>query len=376
MKTFKLLVLVALPILLFYACSKEEDLSISPEQMSNVDKFEVLKKRAQNLETGLLATEADATEDGARVEANPEDYLILYSSNRKGYTNSLDNKEIWVMDLSGDEDQGTLQLTDDNAYECYWPRVSPDKTKMLFYRTPRWKEEHHYNHYALWMMDLTSFEVSEVIPLSRYDWKRQGTADWSPDGTKLVMFAQKSDGQYAIIVTNPEGDVLQEISNGGKYTDPSWSPDGQSICFAKDEEIYILNLNNPTLEQQITCDNDFAIDADPYWSPDGTEIVFETWVRLADCLRGRWDLRSVKLSDLPSDGSCSSSTSNVILGRNGRGHSVPRWSSDSNYLVFHYGNENCSVAHLALCNRDGTGFITENIQGRKYRKTSPDIYEF
>lgn len=57
------------------------------------------------------------------------------------------------------------------------------------------------------------------------------------------------------------------------------------------------------------------------------------------------------------------------------GLAVPRWTNDSEYLVFHYWQD-CSVAHLASIKRDGSDFVREDINGRNYGKTSPDICEY
>jgi len=377
MKILKSFVLCLSVILIFYSCKCQDEIlpdavdQTSSDSATIQEGFENLKERARNFS---MSTE-ESTE-GYRIDI--ENTLIVYGSNRDGYTNEKDNSEIWVMDLTQDEQNGVLQLTDNDNYECYWPRVSPDKMKMLFYRTPKNRKEHEYNQYALWMMDLTTFAVEEVLPLSRYNWKRQGTADWSPDGTKLAMFARKADGQQSLFITDIDGNILQEIHNGGgNYTDPSWSPDGESLCFAKNGEIYTVNIAGNE-ERKITCD--LFPDYDPYWSPDGTEIVFESFKGIgANCraLLGNWALRSVVLEDLPTNETCGNINvaTRIIREYPNEGMGVPRWTSDSEYILFHYG-ANCDVSHLAFINRDKTEFTKEDITDREYGKTSLDIVEF
>ncbi len=357
-------------LLILASCGSEDP--ITPNQdISLKEQFDNLVERA-----GDFGSSTSENTEGHRVDV--ENTIIVYASNRDGYTNETDNWEICAMDLSGDETNGTLQLTDDDDYECYWPRVSPDKTKMLYYRVPKNRREDEYNHYSLWMMDLTTFVSQEVLPLSRYNWKRQGTADWSPDGTKLVMFARKADGQQSLFITDIDGNIQQEIHNGGgNYTDPSWSPDGESLCFSKNGEIYTLNIATNE-EQRITCD--IFPDYDPYWSPDGTEIAFESYKGPGTGCRfalGKWALRSVVLDQLPDDGTCGQINVATRIVREGgnEGSAVPRWTNDSEYLVFHYG-ANCQKAHLAFIKRDKTEFTREDITGRKYGKTSPDIVEY
>jgi hypothetical protein len=50
------------------------------------------------------------------------------------------NHEIFVMKTDGTE---ATRLTTDAAYENWWPRISPDRTKVLFYRAPAGNPENY-----------------------------------------------------------------------------------------------------------------------------------------------------------------------------------------------------------------------------------------
>ena len=75
-------------------------------------------------------------------------------------------------------------------------------------------------------------------------------------------------------------------ANGGGF-DPSWSPDGTQIAFARYEgccnpEIYVMNADGSD-ERRLTALDGF--DTNPAWSPDGTKIAWERngiWVMNAD----------------------------------------------------------------------------------------------
>ena len=47
------------------------------------------------------------------------------------------NREIYVMKTDG---TGVTRLTNNAAYEHWWPRISPDRKKILFYRRPRYQD--------------------------------------------------------------------------------------------------------------------------------------------------------------------------------------------------------------------------------------------
>jgi Tol biopolymer transport system component len=57
---------------------------------------------------------------------------LVFDSDRTG------NHEIFMMKTDG---SGTKQLTNDAQYENWWPKISPDCKKVLFYRAPRGKSE-------------------------------------------------------------------------------------------------------------------------------------------------------------------------------------------------------------------------------------------
>ena len=53
---------------------------------------------------------------------------LLFDSDR-----SSSRHEIYVMKTDG---SCVFRLTNDPAYENWWPRASPDRRKILFYRSP------------------------------------------------------------------------------------------------------------------------------------------------------------------------------------------------------------------------------------------------
>lgn len=289
---------------------------------------------------------------------------LIFSSNRTG------NLEIWLSDLDGDN---ALQLTTDDQYESNWPRVSPDRTKVLFYRAPKGSKENAYEQFSLWQLNLADQSLKELIPHGRYGWVTQGVADWSPDGKSIVMAASKDKGRWHLYITDANGNNPQRISKRESlYLDPSWSPDGSKIVFSafpkdyKGTELNHLEIftSNPdgTNEKRLTFDK--LRDHDPYWSPNGKWIAYETEVQPLYWLVGKWALRLTetqtgKTTELLNDGHI---------------NTLPRWSPDSNQLYFHRlrFKEDKKFA-LWRINTDGSNL--QKIGGSKrYKDIQPDIF--
>lgn len=250
---------------------------------------------------------------------------LIFSSNRTG------NLEIWLSDLDG---ENAIQLTTDDNYESNWPRVSPDRSTVLFYRAPKGSKENAYDQFSLWQLSLADQSLKELIPNGRYGWNTQGVADWSPDGKKIVMAASKNKGRWHLYVTDAKGNNPQRISKRESlYLDPSWSPDGTKIVFSafpkeytgtKLEHLEIFTSDpDGSNEKRLTFDT--LRDHDPYWSPNGKWIAYETEVQPLYWLVGKWALRMTEVQ----------SGKTVELLNDGHINTLPRWSADSNQLYFH-----------------------------------------
>ena len=250
---------------------------------------------------------------------------LIFASNRTG------NLEIWLSDLDG---ENAVQLTTDDNYESHWPRVSPDRSKVLFYRTPKGTKENAYNQFSLWQLNLSDQSLKELIPHGSYGWKTQGVADWSPDGTKIIMAASANKDRWHLYITDANGKNPNRISKRESlYLDPSWSPDGLKIVFCAFPadydgtklsylEIFTFDVDG-TNEKRLTFDN--LRDHDPYWSPNGQWIAFETEMQPLYWLLGKWALRVTDVS--------TGNTTELL--NDGHINTLPRWSPDSNQLYFH-----------------------------------------
>lgn len=224
-----------------------------------------------------------------RGQALPPD-TVLFDSDATG------TFEVMVMGLDG---TGQRALTDDDRFDSWWARLSPDRRTVLFYRTPAGVHDLDFTKTSLWMVAADGGDPVEVLPIGSHGWNQHGHAEWSPDGTQLVMFGGKNTNPR-IHVTSADGRTTTEIvSQEGTNIDPSWSPDGTKIvyvgcpgrvCFPTDQEIYVVPAAGG---ERVRLTNDDVRDHDPYFSPDGERIAMLTEVEQpkASAVVGVWDIR-------------------------------------------------------------------------------------
>ncbi|WMJ72131.1 hypothetical protein RCC89_02950 [Cytophagaceae bacterium ABcell3] len=269
---------------------------------------------------------------------------LFFSSNRTG------NYEIYVK-----KDGSLVQVTDDKNLDSWWLRVSPDGKTLICYRSRAINKNNNYEDATLWSMNLDGSDAKKLIALDDNQWKAQGVADWSPDGTQLVMAAiEGASNRWHLFITDSNGKNAKKVSSRTSiYLDPSFSPDGSKIVFSSFPlgyngtdlaklEIYTMNTDGSE-ETRLTFDD--IRDHDPYWAPDGKEIAFESAMEPEYLDVGKWALRSVE-----PDGS----NLRVIL-HDGHINTVPRWNKSSEVLYFHKLNFGAPGFRIYKVSKDGSG---------------------
>jgi Tol biopolymer transport system component len=257
---------------------------------------------------------------------------LLFDSDR------ADNRhEIYVMRTDG---TCVSRLTNNAAYENWWPRASPDRTKILFYRSPVGDPENYFRA-SLWVMNADGSGVTMLLADNTEDsvngWFGQGHGEWSPDGTRIAMFRAFSPTHAEIYVTNADGtNPVAYTNRGGWNTDVSWSPTGvtpavllfngcasASVCAPANYELFAMPATPLAAATQIT--NDSLADYDAYYSPDGTKIAWLVNVNpAANGGIGRWAIRIATVGSAAS-----------YLIDDGNINSKPAWSLDSQTIYFH-----------------------------------------
>lgn len=243
---------------------------------------------------------------------------LVFDSDRTG------NYEIYAV---GIDTAGLRQLTDDPAWDSWWPKISPDRSQIVFHRTPAGTHDTDYGKTSTWLMDSDGSNVRQIIPNGANGWYWQGHVEWSPDGQRLAVFAGPRN-TTEIWVTDADGTDPQRITRrGGNNIDPSWHPDGDRLlfigcpiflCTPLMYEVYEHDLTTGT-ERRIT--DDLSRDHDPYYSPDGSTIAF---LRLTG-VGALWSVMQ-----MAPDGSGMTRVADAPVV-----NSKPAWSADSQWIYFH-----------------------------------------
>lgn len=270
----------------------------------------------------------------AEAPSLPETQM-LFDSNRTG------NYEIFAMPADGGSPR---QITEDPVYDSWWPKLSKDRTQIMFHRSPKGTHDRDYAKTSIWMVGVDGTGLRQVVPNRAYGWELIGHPEWSPDGTEIVLFAGKLRAPQ-IYILDADGTSPRAVTNRvGQNLDPSWSPDGQSILFVgcpgsicphTSYEIYRIRRDG-TGETRLT--NDVFRDHDPYYSPDGSRIA---WLRLGL----NWGISSMAADGSDQRGVISDLSIN----------SKPAWAVDGSWIYFHRTSLGRLGFNVFRIRPDGTG---------------------
>ena len=279
---------------------------------------------------------------------------ICFDSNRTG------NFEIFTMNNDG---TNQVQITGDTTYDSWWCKPSPDRTKILFVRTPKGTHDTDYTKVTTWMMNADGTGLTQILSLNQYGWTIQGHPEWKPDQTLIATVGGVSTNAQ-IYTIHPDGTNPVLITNngsggprGGTNVDPSWRPDGlgmlfigcpRSACTASSYEVYKMSPSGTNL---VRLTNDRLTDNDPYYAPASAPIA---WLRNTGNLR-------YGIYKMNADG-----TNQIAVIDDGGINSKPGWSLDSATIYFHRippNAPNGTVFNIWKIKPDGTG-LTELILPR------------
>jgi Tol biopolymer transport system component len=166
------------------------------------------------------------------------------------------------------------------------------------------------------------------------------TPTWSPDGSQIA-FVCDAVSNYDICLVNADGSNRRRLTNTASiYRDLAWSPDGKSIAYAGgpdffNTKIFVMNADG-TLPRQLSTGE--GTDLAPAWSPDGSRIAYEN------------DLQSgpAEISLMNADGS-----GQLRLTNDFSSNRHPTWSPDGKSIAF-ASNRTVNTSVIYLMNPDGS----------------------
>ncbi|HEX3134120.1 MAG TPA: Ig-like domain-containing protein [Planctomycetota bacterium] len=279
---------------------------------------------------GRVALVAILCLSSASAATAQPDLLVFDSDRLNGGGDAVTNYELYTMALNG---SGATALTNDNTYDSWWGRPSPDGSRILFCRTPAGIYDTNYGQVSLWRINSDGTGLVQLRAVGAGGWTIQGHQEWSPDGQKLCTIGTAS-GVMQIFVMNTDGGSPVQVTTGAiNKLDCSWSRDGANLLVVSQpsaagakstQEVYRVPAAGGALTRLTT---DTLEDYDPYYSPDGSRIAWLTQTNpdyYAPGL-GAWNIRVMN-----ADGS------NVGLITNDLHiNSKPEWSRDGGTIYFH-----------------------------------------
>ena len=118
---------------------------------------------------------------------------------------------------------------------------------------------------------------------------------YSPDGTRLAYSAEQPGGGARIVVADATGADPQVLAPpgtvaGDRDTDPTWSPTGAAIAFARQpsdrddpSRILAISVADARLRAEVPMPaNLVGRDVEPSWSPDGRQLAFSRYATPRD----------------------------------------------------------------------------------------------
>ncbi len=212
--------------------------------------------------------------------------------------------EIFVADFDG---HGAQAITTDGAIVAK-PAWVPGKLALYYTSYARGNPDIFYH-------SLSGASGGQRRVIAGYSGLNTSAAV-SPDGSRIAMVLSKS-GSPNVWVCSADGTNLKRITTGVQDSSPCWSPNGDWICFATEQNGRRRLAKIPAGGGTVQSLNTAGVSSptEPDWSPDGKWIAFTSQTR-----------DDFNICVMPADGSGSPSV--LVGGQN------PSWAANSRTLVF------------------------------------------
>jgi Tol biopolymer transport system component len=262
-------------------------------------------------------------------ETDPIPEPIDASSNYIFTSDEGGKYEVWKF-----EDKQLIAVTSNSNKDSWWPKMSPDKSTILFYESNLSRNVNDYTSATLFIMNADGTNKKELIRLGDgNNFKEQGLANWSKKGDKIVFAAlEDSLDKWQIYEYEMSTNQITRISkNDSKnYLDPIYSRDNESVfCITTPIETIDQNLTEVfeiLIEngEEIRITDNSTRDHHPCLSPDGSVLIFESLVDESYLSIGKWDIKQFDLS---------SNRESSVISEDGI-RLFPQFSEDGNMIYF------------------------------------------
>ncbi len=216
---------------------------------------------AFNFDTPAPSTSTPFTPALTSSEVNPPTGKIVFTCQTFKLPES---DQICIINADG---SGFRRLTTDDNKRHYYPSLAPDGRSVVYAALTEKK------NFDIYEINLASGGVTQLTE----KFGDLNAPEISPDG-KLIIFRRfnpnlKMEVMYTM---DRDGENIARFSRIGGWQ-PTWSPDGQSVLFASNEDgpiqLYSSFLNDKNLHRVSSLP---AIRGWSDWSPDGKTILTDS----------------------------------------------------------------------------------------------------
>jgi Tol biopolymer transport system component len=240
--------------------------------------------------------------------------LLVNRADSGGTDLSQDGKSLVYVTFDPDESNSCICILniasgkeDQIVLSAIWPKWSPDKSKIAFYRV-----DSLYN-WKLLYLDVKSRKLHEIDVKGLTGYR---ILNWSPEGDKIVLTIGH---EYAgkLVIVDLTGRILREISKSNiqGLSDPCWSPDGKKIAFSGMEPLE--------------------------WHDHGANP---------------YGLQRIWVTDLSSGSSNKLTSANIlerVIHHSTLRDEVPRWSPNGKWIAYLRTNEGAAAGSIYIVSSDG-----------------------
>jgi eukaryotic-like serine/threonine-protein kinase len=186
---------------------------------------------------------------------------------------SKDGKKLFVI---GQQTRGELMRYDASSRQFVPFLAGISAAQVDFSRDGQWVTYVTFPENTLWR---SKMDGTERLQLS-YSPLQASLPRWSPDGSRIAFMGSRPGKPWKIFLVSAAGGSAQELMPEERIeADPTWSPDGNSLCFGRmpfqefgssgPVAIQVLDLKTSQVSTLPGSDGLYS----PRWSPDGRYIA-------------------------------------------------------------------------------------------------------
>jgi len=156
--------------------------------------------------------------------------------------------------------------------------VEKNATRNIY--SPDMKKAAFYADSAIWTVPVspeTGRAVGSPVKLLDGSYKYNYNVSWSPDGEKLVFHRidKEFDKEFSLCIWTisvSDGSLTQVTYDFGYYRSPIWSPDGKTIAYWYNKDVWLSSPKGGDSRKII----DFG-GVPEFWTPDGKWLYHSSW---------------------------------------------------------------------------------------------------